>query len=78
MSHSDVVFEYDDNTVLFHMSEKDARQAGVNKVEDDRNDDDEIEDLSNALSARHQYKGIMERDEEVNVSYLSFLQKNGI
>ena len=54
------------------MSEKDARQAGVNKVEVNRNDDNELEDFSTALSARHQNKGIMERDEEVNILYRSF------
>ena len=72
MSHSDTVFEYHDDTVLFHMSEKDARQAGVNKVEVDMSDDDDLEDLSTALSSRKLKNGIMERDEEVILLFFFF------
>ncbi|KAI7857593.1 hypothetical protein BDC45DRAFT_17340 [Circinella umbellata] len=72
MSHSDTVFEYHDDTVLFHMSEKDARQAGVNKVEVDMSNDDDLEDLSTALSSRKLKNGIMERDEEGFMDCLTY------
>ena len=67
-SHSDIVFEYTEDTVLFHMSEKDAKLANVNNM------DVEKSKLSQRLLGsqttpdspeKRLKKGIIERDEEV-------------
>ncbi|KAI9243554.1 hypothetical protein BDA99DRAFT_566611 [Phascolomyces articulosus] len=74
-SHSDIVFEYSEDTILFHMSERDARLAGVNKVEADGSNSQlsqprrggSFSNLSPNISTPPQKitkKGIMERDEE--------------
>ncbi|KAI9498636.1 hypothetical protein BDB00DRAFT_798833 [Zychaea mexicana] len=85
-SHSDIVFEYTEDTVIFHMAEKDARQAGVNKVEADtansqmshqsrRRDSIHNSLLSNSSQKQQKQttkKGIMERDEEGFMDCLAY------
>ncbi|KAJ8656214.1 hypothetical protein O0I10_008008 [Lichtheimia ornata] len=66
-SRSDIVFEYTEDTVLFYMSDKDALQAGVHKVEHDGSISNSFNDSANDLWKQlgsSSKIGIMERDEE--------------
>ncbi|KAI8145166.1 hypothetical protein BJV82DRAFT_605146 [Fennellomyces sp. T-0311] len=75
-SHSDIVFEYSEDTVLFHMSDKDARLAGVNNLDMDgsqlSSQRHSLLGSSQSSSPKRRKKGIVERDEEGYMDCLTY------